>query len=135
MGGFDVSLLRGQDTDLSYRIGAEGYLLVYEPESIVYHSNEKNLFGLFQEGAIHGFHNHLIYHKHQAYIKARTGRSTKKAYKRMLISFKSILDPKVDRFTGICQFVYDLGNIYGKMKREFFFRLKNSNPMNSEDTI
>ncbi len=55
MGGFDVNLLRGEDLDLSYRIGAENYSLEYEPELIVFHNNEDNFYGLFKEGSLHGF--------------------------------------------------------------------------------
>jgi len=130
IGGFDTSLLRGQDSDLSYRIGAKGYTLVYEPKSVIYHNNEKNLFGLFQEGSIHGFHNHFIYQKHRAYIEAKSGKRTKKAYKRLLESFNNILITKEDRFSEFCQFVYDLGKVYGKMKREISYCTKNSSPAN-----
>ncbi|MFC2054353.1 glycosyltransferase [Chloroflexota bacterium] len=135
MGGFDTSLLRGQDLDLSYRIGAKGYSLVYEPESVVYHSNEKSLFGLFQEGSIHGFHNHLIYHKHRAYIEAKDEKKTQKAYQRLLESFNNILTTKENRFSEICQFVYVLGTVYGKMKREISFRRKKSIPSNQGESI
>jgi glycosyltransferase involved in cell wall biosynthesis len=128
MGGFDPSLLRGQDLDLSYRIGAKGYSLVYEPNSIVYHGNENNLFGLFQEGTIHGFYNHLIFQKHIVYIENESGKQTKKAYNRLLGSFKNILTTEDDRFGEFCQFIYDLGTVYGKIKREISFRVMNSLP-------
>jgi len=129
MGGFDTSLLRGQDTDLSYRIGGEGYSLVYEPKSVVYHGNENNLFGLFQEGAIHGFYNHLIFQKHIVYIESKSGKQTKKAYQRLLESFKKILITDEDRFSEFCQFIYVLGTVYGKTKRELSFRIINSFPV------
>jgi glycosyltransferase involved in cell wall biosynthesis len=135
MGGFDTSLLRGQDLDLSYRIGAKGYSLVYEPKSVVYHSNEKTLFGLFQEGSIHGFNNHFVYQKHRPYIVAKSGKKTKKAYKRLLESFNNILITKEDRFSEFCQFVFDLGNVYGKMKREIYYRIKNSSPANEGESV
>jgi glycosyltransferase involved in cell wall biosynthesis len=128
MGGFDTTLLRGQDLDLSYRIGKKGFSLVYEPESIVYHRNEDSLIGLFQEGATHGFYNHLIYKKHQTYIEAFSEMKLQKAHQRLLKSFKNVLVPKEDRYNEFCLFVYTLGSVYGKMKREFHFRIKANNP-------
>lgn len=130
MGGFDTSLLRGQDTDLAYRIGAKGYTLIYEPKAVIYHSNEKSLLGLFLEGATHGYHNQFIYQKHRTYIETKKGKYTIKAYKNLLESFNNILTIKENRFNEFCQFVFDLGKLYGKTRREISFRRKNSNPSN-----
>ncbi len=54
VGSFDERLLRGQDAELAYRIGARGCRLVYAEGAIVRHHNESTVRGLFLEGYTHG---------------------------------------------------------------------------------
>jgi glycosyltransferase involved in cell wall biosynthesis len=63
-GLFDISLLRGQDADLAFRIGAAGWTLVYEPTAIVHHANERDVVGLFLEGYTHGRYAPLLRMRH-----------------------------------------------------------------------
>src|SRR6185503_11362164 len=53
-GGFNEDLLRCSDVDLSYRIVAAGYALVYEPDAVIYHRHERTPWGLLHEGYVHG---------------------------------------------------------------------------------
>src|SRR5205807_9644072 len=69
-GLFDEHFRRGQDVDLSYRIGRGGYRLVYRPGAIVFHRNERSLFGLAREGWQHGFHAAELHRLHAEYIAA-----------------------------------------------------------------
>jgi GT2 family glycosyltransferase len=70
VGLFDVGFLRGQDSDLSYRIGAAGYRIVYRPGAVVYHlGNERTLAGLLREGWLHGFWNEAVNRRHRAYLE------------------------------------------------------------------
>ncbi|HEY7529054.1 MAG TPA: glycosyltransferase [Gemmatimonadota bacterium] len=68
-GGFDESLRRGEDVDLTYRILARGLRLAYVPEAIVRHRNERTLRGLFAEGWAHGYHSIAVNRKHEAFVK------------------------------------------------------------------
>lgn len=65
---FDESLRRGEDVDLSYRIGAAGYSLVYCGEAVVYHRNERTLSGLCAEGWKHGFYAADVLARHAEYV-------------------------------------------------------------------
>lgn len=67
-GGFDEGLRRVEDVDLSHRITRAGYSLVYRPEAVVYHRNERSLAGLFREGWQHGFHAVPVVTRHADYI-------------------------------------------------------------------
>lgn len=60
VGLFDESLLRGQDADLAFRIGAAGWRMVYVPDAVVRHFNERTLWGLFCEGHTHGRYAPLL---------------------------------------------------------------------------
>jgi glycosyltransferase involved in cell wall biosynthesis len=64
VGLFDESLLRGQDTDLAFRIGAAGWRMVYVPDAVVRHFNERSLRGLFCEGYTHGRYAPLLRSRH-----------------------------------------------------------------------
>ena len=66
IGLFDESLLRGQDTDLAFRIGAAGWRMVYAPDAVVRHFNERTLWGLFCEGHTHGRYAPLLRSRHGA---------------------------------------------------------------------
>lgn len=64
VGLFDESFLRGQDSELSRRLWAAGYEFAYAPEAIVFHRNERTLWGLMHEGWTHGFASVKIARKH-----------------------------------------------------------------------
>lgn len=68
LGGFDESLLRGQDTDLSYRMLAAGLRLVFVPGAVIRHRNERSLRGLLRQGYRHGRAGRRIERKHRALL-------------------------------------------------------------------
>jgi cellulose synthase/poly-beta-1,6-N-acetylglucosamine synthase-like glycosyltransferase len=68
-GFFDESFLRGQDTDLAWRIAQYGYRLVYAPRAVIYHRNRSTVLGLFKEGYVHGYHSVKILQKHEMFLQ------------------------------------------------------------------
>lgn len=66
---FDENFIRAEDVDLSYRIFRLGYEVIYEPEAVVYHANERTHFGLVREGYQHGFASVKVLKKHMALCK------------------------------------------------------------------
>lgn len=68
VGLFDEDLRRVEDVDLSYRIVQAGYRVVYVPEAVVYHRNERTLWGLFAEGYAHGYHAIKVLRKHEEFL-------------------------------------------------------------------
>jgi GT2 family glycosyltransferase len=61
--------LRCSDVDLSYRIVQAGYRLVYEPQAIIYHSNERTPWGLMHEGYVHGYHAVKVRALHDTFLQ------------------------------------------------------------------
>ena len=68
-GGFNEDLLRCSDVDLSYRIVAAGYALVYEPDAVIYHRHERTPWGLLHEGYVHGFHAARVLELHAEFLE------------------------------------------------------------------
>lgn len=66
LGLFDESLRRSQDVDLAWRAVQAGFRLVYAPGAIVYHRNERTIWGLINEGYVHGLHGVRLSRKHEA---------------------------------------------------------------------
>ena len=64
-GMFDEDFIRGQDTDLSFRLYRMGYRVSYANEAVVYHRNEKTLRGIFKEGFTHGYWKSKFLKKHK----------------------------------------------------------------------
>lgn len=56
VGGFNEDLLRGSDVDCAWRLLTAGYRLVYVPEAIIHHRNERTPWGLLHEGYVHAVH-------------------------------------------------------------------------------
>jgi GT2 family glycosyltransferase len=92
VGFFDEKFLRSQDCDLSYRILQAGYKLVYQPEAVVYHKNEKTVSGLFMEGYTHGFHSVQLNKKHRVFLQQyRCRRFSKQSYTALYSSMVNAL--------------------------------------------
>ena len=70
--GFDEGFPRSQDVELSYRVLAAGYRLVYEAGAVVYHRNESTLPGLFREGFTHGYWSVPTLRRHSRLVGGRT---------------------------------------------------------------
>lgn len=114
VGLFDESFRRCEDVDLSYRIFQSGYKIVYKPEAIVYHENEKNLLGLFREGYLHGFGSIRALKAHKDFLKPfGHSRFNLSSYREILFSFLSFARGK-DQNQSICYFIFNLGKKTGK---------------------
>jgi len=69
-GLFDETLVRGSDVDLSWRIAALGYRLVYCPDAVVRFADGAGAAGLVLEGWKHGYYAVPIRRRHAAHIAA-----------------------------------------------------------------
>lgn len=69
LGLFNDALLRSSDVDCSYRMTDAGYRLVYAPDAIVYHRNERTPWGLMHEGYVHGFHAPRVQRLHAEFLR------------------------------------------------------------------
>jgi glycosyltransferase involved in cell wall biosynthesis len=114
VGLFNESFKRGEDVDLSYRILQAGYKFVYKPEAIVYHRNEKNLSGLFQEGYLHGHYSIKNLKSHKNFLKKFGHRRFNlSSYAEILSSFAKFILGR-SRSDSLCHFVFNSGKKMGK---------------------
>ena len=113
-GLFDESFVRCEDVDLSYKIFKMEYKFVYEPRAIVYHENEKTLFGLFEEGYTHGFYSIKCNKVHKQFLKQfGHSRFSLNTYIEIFESFiKFLIDTNPNY--SICYFIFNLGKKVGK---------------------
>lgn len=111
---FDENLLRCEDVDLSFRIFQAGYKLVYQPQAIVFHNNEKNFIGLFNEGFSHGFYSPLLYEKHRLFLEEYMNflKNDDSTHQRIYRNFLNCLTGK-DKFNSMCAVVFDCGKMIG----------------------
>jgi glycosyltransferase involved in cell wall biosynthesis len=120
-GLFDEGLLRGEDSDLSYRICQAGYKMAYVPEAVICHENEKGLKGLFMEGFAHGFYSVQLLKKHKDLVK-RAGhrRFVANDYVVILSGIFDILLRR-SKISSTCATVFNLGKKIGKILGSFRF--------------
>lgn len=109
--GFDENLLRGQDTDLAWRIHASGYRLAYAPEAIVDHHHETTFAGLFAEGVMHGGGLRQLRAKHVELLGPPPQSSTWMAREALRTWWRSA--DGSTRFDAFCRLVFDLGKAHG----------------------
>jgi glycosyltransferase involved in cell wall biosynthesis len=114
-GGFDESLRRCEDVDLSYRVRQAGYRFAYVPSAIVYHRHERTLGGLFAEGFAHGFHAVHLNQKHRTLLQqAGFGRINPRTYRALGRSLvRTCTGPA--RQDAACYSVFNLAKKMGKV--------------------
>jgi glycosyltransferase involved in cell wall biosynthesis len=119
IGGFDPAFPRGQDADLSFRLWAAGYKLVFAAGAIVYHRNERTLRGLMGEGFVHGFWSVPLFERHRSLTRgARIGLGS---YRRLGASLpRCVRGP--DRPDAWCISAFELGKVAGKAVGSARFR-------------
>jgi glycosyltransferase involved in cell wall biosynthesis len=110
-GLFDPTLIRGQDADLARRIRMRGYRLVFCPDAIVRHRNERTLRGLFREGVAHGRAIALVQAKYPAASRADTFNPLA-ARRRLMRSLRRCLTG-MNRLESLCEVVFDAGKLTG----------------------
>lgn len=114
MGLFDESLRRGQDVDLSWRIGLAGFRFEYVADALVYHRNERTLWGLAHEGFVHGFHNVRVVDKHAALGTPGGARRRTQVRRRLTQDLRGLVRED-DRVNGLLRLVFDLGKSAGEI--------------------
>ncbi|MDQ6887484.1 MAG: glycosyltransferase [Gemmatimonadota bacterium] len=114
VGLFDESLQRGQDVDLSWRIHRAGYRFVYQPRARVFHRNEHTLWGLVQEGFVHGVHGVRVRDKHLA-LEPRHGLSRGTSPGKRLGRDLRQLARKGDRINASLRLLFDMGKTSGEL--------------------
>ncbi len=113
VGLFDHQLVRGQDVDLAWRIHRAGHRLVYVPDAIVRHRNERTIWGLMHEGYTHGWHGVRLGHKHGAdwpNARRRAGRSGR----RLVDSFRQAMWAP-DPVEGVLGLLFNAGKSLGEI--------------------
>jgi glycosyltransferase involved in cell wall biosynthesis len=110
-GLFDPALIRGQDADLARRIRMRSYRLVFCPDAIVRHRNERTLRGLFREGVAHGRAIALMQAKYRSAARADTFNPLA-ARRRLMRNLRSCLTG-MHRFEALCEVVFDAGKLTG----------------------
>ena len=63
-GGWDEKLPSQYDTDLGFRISAEGYKIAYEPTAVCYHFNRPTLRAYYRQQLQYGKNTLKLYFKH-----------------------------------------------------------------------
>jgi glycosyltransferase involved in cell wall biosynthesis len=126
VGLFDESFRRCEDVDMSRKIFQAGYRLVYEPEAIVYHRNEKTFSGLFREGYLHGFYSIKALKVNKNFVgQFGHRRINLKSYKEILSSLVDFIRGQ-DHSHSLCYFVFNSGKKVGKLSgslRHFYLDL------------
>jgi GT2 family glycosyltransferase len=113
VGLFDQQLVRGQDVDLAWRIHRAGHRLVYVPEAIVRHRNERTIWGLMHEGYTHGSHGVRLGSKHAAdwpNARRRYGRSGR----RLIDSLRQAIQAS-DPVEGALGLLFNAGKSLGEI--------------------
>lgn len=120
IGGFDPAFPRGQDADLSFRLGAAGHRLVFAGGATVYHRNEQTLRGLMREGFQHGFWFVPLLDTHRSFTRG-IPRIDFGSYARLAVSLlRSALGP--GRLEARCATAFQLGKAAGKAAGSVRFR-------------
>ncbi len=126
VGLFDESFLRGQDSDLSYRLYQKKYRLEYAPFALVYHRNESNLMGLFLEGFVHGMWDVKLKKKHADWLFPSRARIRYRDYLNLLKLFLTFLSQTFCRrriaLQKLCEFCFSLGKKAGMIVGSVRFR-------------
>jgi len=114
-GGFDETMFRAEDCDLSYRLIQAGYRIVYRPGAIVAHRNRSNLKGLFREGFADGFEGVKVLKKHRAFVRQFGHRSANlKAYRALTNKWMRCMSQNADFYT-LCEATFESGKKAGKV--------------------
>jgi cellulose synthase/poly-beta-1,6-N-acetylglucosamine synthase-like glycosyltransferase len=110
-GGFDETLLRCQDVDLSFRIARGGLTLAYVHDAVVYHRNERSLAGLFHEGYVHGYNAGAVQRLHHDYLAGFPASYT--TLRRLLQAMARTFRETWSARDTLLQLLFDSGKVRG----------------------
>jgi glycosyltransferase involved in cell wall biosynthesis len=120
-GGFDVEMIRGQDSDLGIRMFLRGHGFSYQPEAIVYHRNRRTFAGLFHEGYLHGVASVRLARKHaRTYRQFGIRRIYPSSYLDLVRDFYAALAGR-NRARAWCSVCFRVGKKVGKVVGSFRF--------------
>jgi len=71
-GGFDPTLLAGEDTELSFRLHSEGRQLFYVTSAAVWHRHPTRILTLLQRKCRYGFYLARVYRRYRGHITENT---------------------------------------------------------------
>lgn len=115
MNFFNEEFIRCEDIDLSHRIYSAGYKIVYAPDAVVYHRNEKTLSGLFREGYLHGKYSVQFIKQYQDFfLNSGHRRINFNSYKKIATDFKEYFTNGKD-IASLCSAVFNSGKKAGKI--------------------
>lgn len=115
MGGFDESMRRAEDCDLSYRMIQAGYEIVYRHGAVVAHRNRPDLKALFREGFADGFHAVKVLKKHRVFLRQFGHRpASLRSYKRLARNWMTCLSKEV-KANSLYEATFDSGKKAGKI--------------------
>lgn len=119
VGLFNEEYLRGQDSELSYRLYHVGCKLRYVPEAIVYHANETRLRGLFWEGFTHGMWKVKLVRECQNTVLKDRKRSRQADYVQITKAFSDFVSQTVAlrkiAITPLCTCIFRMGKQMGHL--------------------
>ena len=121
-GGFDEGLRRGEDVDLAYRLVQAGHKIVFAPDAVVYHANERSFAGLFREGFRHGVYSVAVLRKHRAFVTEHGHRRFMRASYTALAARWWRSRRAADRDRELPPAVFDSGKKLGKIVGSLRFR-------------
>lgn len=114
LGGFDETLVRGQDTDLAWRILQAGKRLVYQPTAVIYHPHARTVRAWFQVGCLHGYYSVFVNRKHAAFLQTFGYRRVHGAvYRRVVSAFGEYLTTRSTE--ALCDAAFNGGKRVGKL--------------------
>ena len=122
VGGFDARLARGEDVDLAYRLVQAGYRIVFAPDAVVYHANERSFAGLFREGFQHGVYSVAVLRKHRSFVAGHGHRPWRWATYANLAAQWWRARRAADRAGCLPLAVFDSGKKLGKIVGSIRFR-------------
>jgi GT2 family glycosyltransferase len=119
-GGFDESLLVGEDVDLCWRLQEAGARLVVADEAVVARREPGPLSAVFRQALAYGRSGPLLYRRHRAAGARRAGRDAARSWAWMVAAIPTLGRADVRRHWARAAGVR-LGRLAGSWEQRVFF--------------